>query len=946
MFAIVSFAYLYASGKSLIWNGDGLTQHYNFFRYIGEWVREGIMSGSFSMWNYSLGYGSDTICTLASWIGDPFNIFSVICPTAWSEYMYQFVTILRLFLAGVAFSVFCRYHRRDGFATLIGALAFAFCGFCISAGAVRHPIFINAAILLPFVLTGADRIFDGKRSTMFLIAIALTFINYFYFAYMICIFLLLFCVMRYFMGSRRRSIRDFSGLVGKFVLYTVTGALVAGILLVPIVSYVLQMGRLEADVAVPVIYQLGYYLLFQPSIAGADGAWRCVSMEAVAGFFLMMLFLADCCRRRPELRQVKVAFIVMTVFVLVPFFGHVLNGFSYPTDRWMFAYAMCISYAMVLTIPLFGELTTADWKRIFIATGIFEAWMAVCLYLWYNHVWYVLAMILMAVVVLALYIVWRRCYSPAPAPTSPSDGRNSLQRVRPLRVTLLVLLIAGVGMLSTMQVATRELPSDKKTYLNQMTAFGQAAATLTTASPSYMVAQLDQTTPARYDKATETVKRNGNVTLGLYGVDFYTSVYNQRVSDFRAQLALPLDSKLQSHLYYSSDSRAALEELSGVRYFLVDTKNADVLPYGFTESVATKTVGDKDFELYATDSFLPLAFVYDSAISTSDYAGMSPIQRQEALLEGCVVDGTDIPSTQVDTTSSTLPFTIDPSSSTAVVQTADGSTLEGSDPQTGDLSDCRIVCTDDNSTLTLDFTGQPDSETYVFLNNLDFQQYRPSQLAALRSDGTLSRAARLRYWVADNKTEDARTYSLVFAGGAIDKKTITCDTPYSAFYAGRHDWLVNLGYEEQAPGSITITFKEAGEYTLDDLQVLAQPTEALDSQVAALRRTPVENLTLGEDEITGDVSMTGNGLLYLSIPYSTGWTATVDGQPADIRCANTAFMALELGTGEHSFQLEYETPGLRTGAIVSLSGILLMLAIICFESHRYRRKDATPRRPA
>lgn len=57
-----------------------------------------------------------------------------------------------------------------------------------------------------------------------------------------------------------------------------------------------------------------------------------------------------------------------------------------------------------------------------------------------------------------------------------------------------------------------------------------------------------------------------------------------------------------------------------------------------------------------------------------------------------------------------------------------------------------------------------------------------------------------------------------------------------------------------------------------------------------------------------------------------GWSATVDGQPAELLSADHAAVAVLVSAGEHTVVLSYETPGLRTGLWVTGSTLVLILA--------------------
>ena len=54
--------------------------------------------------------------------------------------------------------------------------------------------------------------------------------------------------------------------------------------------------------------------------------------------------------------DLKWGFALLNLFLLVPFAGHVLNGFSYVSNRWIWAYGMLIAYIFVKAYPEFFTL--------------------------------------------------------------------------------------------------------------------------------------------------------------------------------------------------------------------------------------------------------------------------------------------------------------------------------------------------------------------------------------------------------------------------------------------------------------------------------------------------------------------------------------------------------------------------------------------------------------
>ena len=80
---------------------------------------------------------------------------------------------------------------------------------------------------------------------------------------------------------------------------------------------------------------------------------------------------------------------------------------------------------------------------------------------------------------------------------------------------------------------------------------------------------------------------------------------------------------------------------------------------------------------------------------------------------------------------------------------------------------------------------------------------------------------------------------------------------------------------------------------------------------------------------TAKTTLEKDNLVFFSIPYDEGWSATVDGKPVEIEKVNVGFMAVLVpGDGaEHTIEFTYTTPGLWLGCAVT-AGALLLTALL------------------
>lgn len=119
--AFFVFSWFLFSGRSLIYNGDGWAQHYKALVYYGKYLRDiarKLLTEHRLMipdWDFYISEGSDVLNALHYYvIGDPIAFLSILIPTRFMHYFYSFSCVLRLYLAGIAFSALC-FDRGGGY---------------------------------------------------------------------------------------------------------------------------------------------------------------------------------------------------------------------------------------------------------------------------------------------------------------------------------------------------------------------------------------------------------------------------------------------------------------------------------------------------------------------------------------------------------------------------------------------------------------------------------------------------------------------------------------------------------------------------------------------------------------------------------------------------------------------------------------------------------------
>jgi uncharacterized membrane protein YfhO len=276
------------------------------------------------------------------------------------------------------------------------------------------------------------------------------------------------------------------------------------------------------------------------------------------------------------------------------------------------------------------------------------------------------------------------------------------------------------------------------------------------------------------------------------------------------------------------------------------------------------------------------------------------------------------------------------------------------------LQDGSFIVTSENASVTLNFEGLEDAETYLSIEGLTFEGcsewelYNSDEMRTYLSQSALDQFDELslielyqlkkndKYWISP--TDLSIGIQAVNDEDETVKKTLPYYAPSYQWYSNRHDFLVNLCYDENKKTSITIVFPSIGVYSFENIDVLCQPMDQYASHVSELGEDVLENIDLHEkfasatNTVSGTISLEQPKILCLAIPYSRGWTAYVDGEKQELKKANIMYMALELEAGNHDIQLVYKTPFLKEGFVITCLGLICFLGILI--AHRGKTNNS------
>lgn len=890
---LVYSPFLY-NGKSLIWKPDGLTQHYNALVYIGNWGRSILRTLltehrlSVPLWDFSIGYGSDVLTTLHYYvIGDPLNLLSIITPVRFTELLYGGLIVLRLYLAGLSFSCFC-FHIKKGqgrMAVLAGSLAYAFCGYALVLAAM-HPYFINPMIYLPLLLLGAERVMQKKSPHLLIGMTALSAISNFYFFYMLVILVILYCVIRFCTSRHENWFRELFTTAGRVLLFALIGTAISAVILLPVALAFLSDARSGSDLTYAFLYGWDYYEQIFDQFLSLEysSSWTYLGYVPAALLCVFLLFLKK--KRLPEL---KIAFAVLTLMLLLPAAGSAMNGFSYVANRWAFGYSFLIALILVLIWPELFRLSACEKAGVLLLTLVYVALLLIFPESGSADAFAGLALLLLTLAASSLM--------PSLLSFLPHHAQARLTQG-----TVILLMAFSI---CANAISYDRLSADS--YMSRFTERGQGLDELEHTSSAMMsVFYQNSSDFFRFAQAL-TPLRNSSLNYDINTIEYYWSLSNGRITQFFDELALPIEER--AFKYDDVDNRAALHALSAVRYYVSEDPNSS-LPWSFSGTQAREYQGDV-YYVSETAETLPLGYTYDGYITKEQYLSMSYIERQQALAQGLVCETAPEAqqAAQVSFADTSLPYEL--SYSSGLYE------LNG-----------KFYAAEDGAQITLNFSAPAGCETYLLIEGMDAESVTELELYTTEPFSvlpeynwdSLSRYDQNQLCKDDHYSADISRFTL--------NCTSDCASTNFSYYAGltessfdRNDVLINLGYSDTVQTQAVITLPYAGIYSFENIEVISLPVEPLSEQLDTLKQETLSNVTIGTNQITGTISVSENKLLCLSIPWSEGWTAWVDGVETELFPANTMYMGLSLSAGEHSIVLTYCTPGLKAGICISAAGL-------------------------
>jgi len=340
-------------------------------------------------------------------------------------------------------------------------------------------------------------------------------------------------------------------------------------------------------------------------------------------------------------------------------------------------------------------------------------------------------------------------------------------------------------------------------------------------------------------------------------------------------------------LYDRYDGRLYIETVLNNQFYITRKDSAHT-PYGYSMIFETE-----NFRVFENDFKLPIGFLYTDWISKQQFETLNTAEKDQTFLKAVVLDDSSV----IDTAPSNI--SRDDLNVGVLYEGLNHLELHGMKKSENTF----IATTDNDSFIRIPIT-RPQTVGEVFVE-LDIKETGDQQFNISVLDKEMPHFSLSNTW-------------------AYQQETIT----------------INAGWN-YVEDYIDV-YLSKGEYEINDIRVFHNSYKDYSKDVLQLKQNGLENVDYTENSLSGVINTDKDGIFFLSIPYSKGWSATLNGKSVELFEVNHAFIGFQLQAGQYELELTYISPFFKIGMMISILSLVVMFLLITLQMRRRKvRKRST-----
>ena len=951
--------------------GDYVQQQIPFYTngYDDWW--HFIKTGEFPLWDSNTVLGVNNIgANSFYYFLNPFFLPILIFPRSLIPQGLAVLMILKMALAGITFRTYIKYMGADEKTARIFAIAYAFCGWNLYYMWFNH--FMEVVVMFPLVLLGIEKIIKQKRPITLMLALFVLGLANYFFLVVSCFAGVMYAAFRYFQTIKERNVKDNIIVIGLGVLGFAVGLMMCALILLPCLNAVQEAGRVEnatyleslktafSEKNLEELWKLlfdfnsdkkKYYPLatyFFPVVSDFNCLlYRNTGYDNTLSslFIYTPLSLMVVPSIIESVRQKKISHIIAIIFMglmlFTPFAYQLFHGFTVDYGRWqLFVVIALISYValnykniksfpkwyfdisvlFVITCMTFTVLTALDNQY-----GVHDIKETVAIII-YQFIY-----------VVVCYFIVRGTFK-----------KPKFEWILPLILSIEVLVVGNFTLFGQ-KTRYQSLAGGPANFADEV----EVVKKINNADDSYF---------RIFNTTANDSTNNLGMREGYNGVGGFHSLYNTNIKDFLNWTRI-LYSK-DTWTMGAHEKKVNLDAFLGVKYYIV--KNADYntvykgevindrlmynVPFGFEyredlSSTLHSVFENKNFiELgYAFDNIIPInidsvenyihygnnySYVYWQQRSRNDGAATNGylvndfkqvIKNEEALMSGAILydvteDGFEKENEYDEETLKLLKeFPINNfgnPSGNLYINPQLSVTRYTCPSGVGDSSDALL-----NTEGCTKVTGNSTPYTYGTTKYI-IELANNKNFGSSVSDGGYFLGLKLQL----NRLAYVHIYD-------EEGNMLTFD--YHQYV--NQDYKNLRGFYIDRPAKTIVVkpmINEGDNTNMNGFAVYEENYNSYLNRLNKIKENPLENVHMTTNKATFDTNFKENKIVVTTIPYDAGWSLKMTDENGVVTepqlfKAQGGFCAFVGKAGSNSYVMEYYTPGLKAGLMISLIGFAI-----------------------
>lgn len=863
------FAVLFLTHRDIMQYHDSFTQGvYRLIELRNQF--HSILSGDgFSFWSWYEGAGLDE--PLENFV-DPFSFIGSLFPDRYLELGFSCASLLRMYFGGIAFLILGKENGLKKEQNLIGALLYVFSA-CFMGLALRQGEQLVNIYLFPLLVASVDKIYKGKKPTLFILTVAYYMIADIYFSYMSAIAIVLYIVIRFYAYNDEFDMKSFARTMLGFIGYGLTGIMISVFTSAFSAFSIMRASTESSTESYGLLFDPDWYMSFGKMLLGTGATYDYMDIGLpILIIMLLPLAVRNCTRRSTN----TIMTIILFVMMMIPFFGSMFNGFGYVSFRWSYTFVLFATWSAAeqidaeklktrsgIILPAAGLVLISAWTFALYQTGVISI----------NKTGRVFVPVQLAagLIIIAIIVIIRK------------KGELVRLAVAGILAVTLLSLSAGwsVGFINNLDSFTRNAAVYKHLQDSTLRAGNQIED-----EGFYRIDSVD----GIFRHAKLKYPSNENIWWKTNNLFIYNSRIPETLTEFNVEMGNSYGYARRVYML-SNSNRAGMDFLYGVRYFLGsdakkdgDEDSDNYAGYGFEK------IGEIDgVNVFKNKYDVGLGFVLGKTMLESDFRQLNRLRKEQALLQAAV-----IPDEQADkcgeiTIVGPEDLDFDISEMPYEIVSTDGITFE----------EGRIIADKAEASFTISLKDIPEGQLMISFDNL----LRDS------SDGVEGGAYDINAW-------DSR----------VTKTVLNQHSRQGISGLKNHD--LNMG-NVSGTDEITISLSKKGTYTFDRFYVSSMSNANYDKYASECMENALDVSEYDDKHVEATIDTDEEGILFLSIPAYDNWDVYVDGEKAEkINNLDITFMGVRVPAGRHEITLRYNNRFVRYGSIVSLAGVLILALIL------------------